>query len=109
MSPNVGQDDGSDSDLGELVLIDDVFKARAKDKVQRPSIAFPKSERGAGDFEFFTGQDLDRIIEHAARYYTNARLTVVSEASPLCFGLTLRVDLGWITERQSSGSRAGAH
>lgn len=83
MSSNNSHDDGSDSDLGDLVLLDDVFKARAKDKVQTPLIAFPKSERGAGDFEFFTGQDLDRIIEHAARHYMNTKLKVVGEAPRL--------------------------
>ncbi|KAL8631707.1 hypothetical protein Q9189_002614 [Teloschistes chrysophthalmus] len=82
MSSNNSHDDGSDSDLGDLVLLDDVFKARAKDKVQTPLIAFPKSERGAGDFEFFTGQDLDRIIEHAARHYMNTKLKVVAVLGP---------------------------
>ncbi|KAL8778824.1 MAG: hypothetical protein Q9194_001781 [Teloschistes cf. exilis] len=76
MSPNNSHDNGSNSDLGDLVLIDDVFKSRAKDNIQTPLIAFPKSERGAGDFEFFTGQDLDRIIEHAARHYMNTKLRV---------------------------------
>ncbi|KAL8694896.1 MAG: hypothetical protein Q9218_000560 [Villophora microphyllina] len=76
MSPPNGHDDDPDSELGDLVIIDDVFKARAKDKIQTPLIAFPKSERGASDFEFFTGQDLDRIIEHAARHYMRAGLRV---------------------------------
>ena len=70
-----------DDDLGEFVLIDDLFKARAKDEVQRPLIAFPKSERGATDFEFFTGSDLDRFVAHAARYYVQAGLQVVRSSA----------------------------
>ncbi|KAL8933717.1 MAG: hypothetical protein Q9216_006236 [Gyalolechia sp. 2 TL-2023] len=67
---------GLDDDLGEFVIIDDLFKQRAKDQVQKPLIAFPASERGIIDFEYFTGQDLDRFVEHAARYYLQAGLRV---------------------------------
>ncbi|KAL8707032.1 MAG: hypothetical protein Q9225_007868, partial [Loekoesia sp. 1 TL-2023] len=83
-----------DDDLGEFVLIDDLFKARAKDKSQTPLIAFPKSERGVSDFEFFTGSDLDRFVEHAARYYIQAELSVVSGSPTVYAGPT---NVEWLT------------
>lgn len=70
---------------GEFVLIDDLFKARADDKNPTPLLAFPRSKRGVSDFESFTGQDLDRFIEHAARHYLQAGLRVVSAV--LCSGV----------------------
>ncbi|KAL8958002.1 MAG: hypothetical protein Q9193_004858, partial [Seirophora villosa] len=85
--------DGQDEDLGEFVLIDDLFKARARDKIQTPLIAFPKSKRGISDFEFFTGQDLDRFIEHAARYYSQAGLRVHDNSRVALLGPT---NIQWI-------------
>ncbi|KAL8799308.1 MAG: hypothetical protein Q9182_005983 [Xanthomendoza sp. 2 TL-2023] len=60
--------------LGDFVLLDDIFRSRAKDKVQQPLLAFPQSERGVSDFVSFTGRDLDRFIENTARYYLNVGL-----------------------------------
>lgn len=79
---------GFDDDLGEFVIIDDLFKARAKDKIQKPLIAFPASERGVSDFEIFTGLDLDRFVEHAARYYLQAGLRVVSGSQTVCLKIS---------------------
>lgn len=84
--------DGLDDDLGEFVLIDDLFKARAKDQSQKPLIAFSKSERGVSDFEFFTGSDLDRFIEHAASYYMQAGLRVVSGGRTVCSGTNSNIN-----------------
>lgn len=72
---------GPEEDLGEITLIDDLFRLRAKDKVQKPLIAFPKSERSVSDFEYFTGRDLDRFVEHAARHYLGLGLKLVGLAA----------------------------
>ncbi|KAL8947135.1 MAG: hypothetical protein Q9222_006551 [Ikaeria aurantiellina] len=77
ISSTHGRCNGSQDDLEEIVLIDDIFKARAKDEDQKPLMAFPKSERGASDFEFFDGRDLDRFIEHAAQNYLSADIQAV--------------------------------
>ncbi|KAL8680911.1 MAG: hypothetical protein Q9186_002923 [Xanthomendoza sp. 1 TL-2023] len=82
-----------EEDLGDFVLVDDLFKARAKDKLQRPLLAFPKSERGVSDFETFTGRDLDRFIEHVARYYMHADLKVNHLARVALLGPT---NIEWI-------------
>ena len=72
---------GPEEDLGELTLIDDILKARVKDKDQKPLIAFPKSERSASDFEYFTARDLDRFVEHTARHYLGLQLKLVGLAA----------------------------
>lgn len=82
--PNGVKGDGSEGDLGEFIVIDDLFKARANDKFQKPLIAFPRSERGTSDFELFTGRDLDRFVEHAARYYIQSGVKVVSDTPASC-------------------------
>lgn len=76
--PNGVQGDESGETLGDFIIIDDLFKARANDRIQKPLLAFPRSERGVSDFELFSGQDLDRFVEHAAKYYLQAGLRTVS-------------------------------
>lgn len=81
---------GPEEDLGEFILIDDLFRARAKYKVQKPLIAFPKSEQSVSDFEYFTARDLDRFVEHAARHYLGLGLKLVGLATlvPSAFART---------------------
>ncbi|KAL8965587.1 MAG: hypothetical protein Q9197_006448, partial [Variospora fuerteventurae] len=91
--PNRCRSDSQDDDLGEFVLIDDLFKARAHDEIQIPLVAFPQSKRGINDFELFTGQDLDRFVEHAARYYIQAGLRFHDTSRVALLGPT---DIQWI-------------
>ncbi|KAL8774731.1 MAG: hypothetical protein Q9209_000670 [Squamulea sp. 1 TL-2023] len=74
--------------LGEFVLLDDLFRARARDMVQKPLVAFPKSEQGVSDFEYFTGHDLDRFVEHAAKHYIKLGLQVNELARVAVLGPT---------------------
>ncbi len=75
-SVHVGEG-SSDESLGDFYLLDDVFRLRAADKVQIPLVAFPKSDRAVPEFEYLTAQDLDRFIDLAAKYYTEAKLKAV--------------------------------
>ncbi len=77
------EEDSSDESLGDFYLLDDVFKLQAADKVQIPLVAFPKSERAVTDFEYHTGQDLDRYVDLAAKYYTEANVKAVSSQKVL--------------------------
>ncbi|KAL8649833.1 MAG: hypothetical protein Q9226_005412 [Calogaya cf. arnoldii] len=84
---------GPEEDPGGLTLIDDIFKARVKDKDQKPLIAFPKSERSVSDFEYFTARDLDRFIEHAARYYLGQKFKLNEHSRVALLGPT---NIEWI-------------
>lgn len=46
---------------------DQVIRERAVDIDQSPLIAYPKSKFGITDYELFTGKDLDRLVDGAAK------------------------------------------
>ncbi|KAF2087179.1 putative NRPS-like enzyme [Saccharata proteae CBS 121410] len=52
---------------GKLDLIDDLPRVRAQDEVQEPILGYPRSEKGATDYEVFTGRELDQMVNAAAR------------------------------------------
>ncbi|KAL8663293.1 MAG: hypothetical protein Q9168_008120 [Polycauliona sp. 1 TL-2023] len=79
--------------LGDFTLLDDLFKIRAKDRIQKPLIAFPKSHRGISDFEYFTGRDLDRYVENAAGHYLGMELKLNEHARVAVLGPT---NIEWI-------------
>lgn len=58
----------------DIILSDDLIRLRAADKIQVPLLCFPKSERGTVDYEEFTGRDIDRFVDQAAKYYMRCRL-----------------------------------
>lgn len=65
-------------DLGDFVLLDDLFRLRATDPIQAPLLAFPKSEKGTQDFERLTGQVLNRFVDQAAKHYMKSEFHAVS-------------------------------
>lgn len=64
----------------DLIISDDLLRLRAADKIQVPLLCFPKSEQGTIDYEKFTGKDIDRFVDQAAKYYMRCGLHPVSEA-----------------------------
>ncbi len=72
----------SSAGSGEILILDDLIRQRAADSDQTPLLAFPKFERGITDYEKFTGQDLDRFIDQAAKYYVRCGLEPVSSVYP---------------------------
>ena len=62
----------------DWLIVDDLLKARAADKVQIPLLCFPRSERGITDYAKYTGRDLDRMIDHAVDHYIDLGLRPVS-------------------------------
>ncbi|KAJ5092472.1 hypothetical protein NUU61_007342 [Penicillium alfredii] len=51
--------------FGRLNVLDDLIRSRAADVVQEPILAYPKSPHHAGSYEYYTGQDLDGLIDKA--------------------------------------------
>lgn len=71
--------DGSTNELGNFEYLDDLFRLRAADEIQVPLLAFPTTDvAAAGHFEFFSGQDLNRFADQAARHYASSNIEVVS-------------------------------
>lgn len=68
-------------ELENFLIADDLLRARAADKIQTPLLCFPRTERGVIDYEGFTGSDIDRFVDHAAKYYLRHGLQPVGFAS----------------------------
>ena len=60
-----------------FLISDDLLQARAADKHQVQLFCFPRSERGIIDYEGYTGKDIDRFVDHAAKYYMHCGLQPV--------------------------------
>ena len=86
MAPTATTDDPSlrntPLELEDFVIADELLQARASDKIQTPLLCFPSSERGVIDYESFTGSDIDRFVDHAAKFYLMHGLQPVGFASP---------------------------
>lgn len=50
-----------------IYTYDEVIRSRALDEDQVPLVAYPKSKLGIADYEFFTGKQLDRLVDGAAK------------------------------------------
>ena len=85
MAPTATTDDAplgnTPLELENFVVADDLLQARASDKIQTPLLCFPRLERGVIDYEGFTGSDIDRFVDHAAKYYLTQGLQPVGFAS----------------------------
>ncbi|KAL6230386.1 hypothetical protein BDW75DRAFT_244866 [Aspergillus navahoensis] len=52
--------------FGRLNTLDDLIRLRAADAVQEPILAYPKQTQDAAvEYEYFTGEDLDSMIDQA--------------------------------------------
>lgn len=85
MAPTAATDDAplgnTPLEREDFIIVDDLLQARASDKIQTPLLCFPRSERGIIDYEGFTGSDIDRFVDHAAKYYLMRGLQPVGFAS----------------------------
>lgn len=51
--------------FGQLHVLDDIIRLRASDAVQDPILAYPRSDQDAASYTYYTGQDLDEMINQA--------------------------------------------
>lgn len=72
-----GQINGRPPEEENFLIMDDLIRARAADKNQIPLLCFPKSTGGITDYEEFGGRDIDRFVDHAAKYYMKCGLKPV--------------------------------
>lgn len=50
-----------------LYTFDDLIRQRAIDEDQSALVAYPKTKLGITDYELFTGRDLNRFVDGAAK------------------------------------------
>ncbi|KAJ8133029.1 hypothetical protein O1611_g593 [Lasiodiplodia mahajangana] len=80
-------------EFGKPWMIDDLIRVRAQDDVQVPVLGYPRYKDKAGDYELFTGRDLDRMIDETCRVLVKAGLEVNSRKT---IGLFAPSDLSFV-------------
>lgn len=53
--------------FGKCNTIDDVVRLRARDAEQTPILGVPRYKDDPADYEYFTGAELDRMVDEACR------------------------------------------
>lgn len=62
----------------DIIVLDNLLRLKAADKTQMPLLCFPNTERGIIDYEEFSGRDIDRFVDQAAKYFMKCDLQPVS-------------------------------
>lgn len=57
--------------------VDEFIRQLANDQEQVPLLAYPTIERSVSKCEYFTGRDLDRFVDAAAKYFIKSGLNPV--------------------------------
>ncbi|EPE06928.1 nrps-like enzyme [Ophiostoma piceae UAMH 11346] len=65
--------------FGKCYTIDDVVRLRAQDPEQTPILGIPRKKDDPADYEYFTGADLDRMIDESCRILVTKGLSVNSK------------------------------
>ena len=63
--------------FGELRVLDDIIRYRAADNPPAPILGYPKIPDNVNEYENLTGQQLDRFVDGAVKYYINSGLKPV--------------------------------
>ncbi|KZZ92898.1 hypothetical protein AAL_05930 [Moelleriella libera RCEF 2490] len=66
--------DHTQSDFGELKVLDDVVRHRAGDDPPAPILGYPRTHDRVDDYEQFIGRQVDNFIDAAVRYHMRAGL-----------------------------------
>lgn len=51
--------------FGQLHVLDDLIRLRAADSIQCPILAYPSSDSDAALYNYYTGEQLDEMIDQA--------------------------------------------
>ena len=63
--------------FGKCYTIDDVVRLPARDAEQTPILGIPRGKDDPADYEYFTGAQLDRMVDEACRVLVSKGLVVV--------------------------------
>ncbi len=58
--------------FGQLNVLDDLIRFRAADHVQHPILAYPSSEKDAASYTYYTGRDLDEMIDSVVAVFVES-------------------------------------
>lgn len=57
--------------FGQLHVLDDLIRLRVADFIQYPILAYPESEKDAASYTYYTGRDLDTMIDQTVTVLMN--------------------------------------
>lgn len=57
--------------FGQLHVLDDLIRLRATDVVQHPILAYPRTDQDTASFTYYTGQELDEMIDQVVAVLMN--------------------------------------
>jgi hypothetical protein len=64
--------------FGELRVLDDIIRHRAKDNPPANILGYPKIEDDVNVYESFTGKQIDTYVDRAVKYFLEQGLKPVS-------------------------------
>jgi len=67
--------------FGELKILDDIIRHRAADNPPAPIFGYPKSEDDPHVYEKYTGQQIDKFVDGAVKYYLKSGLKTVRQSN----------------------------
>lgn len=70
------------SSFGNIRVLDDLIRQRAADTNQLPILAYPRPSDDGPSYDYFSGRDLDRMIETSAHALVESGLKPVGAWSP---------------------------
>lgn len=65
---------------GDLKVLDDIIRHRAADNPPAPILGYPRVENNPNDYEKLTGQQLDKFVDGAVKYFLASGLKPVSQS-----------------------------
>ncbi|KAI1331296.1 acetyl-CoA synthetase-like protein [Xylariaceae sp. FL0255] len=71
--------------FGKPWMIDDLVRLRGSDEVQVPILGYPRYKDNAAEYETFTGQELDRMVDEMCRVLMRAGLEMNSHKTVALF------------------------
>ncbi|KAJ5960817.1 AMP-dependent synthetase/ligase [Penicillium vulpinum] len=83
-------------EFGSLQVLDDLIRLRAADVVQCPILAYPRFDSDAASYEYYTGKQLDSMINQAAIMLMGDGFKQTTQSSSIVALLTLS-DLNMVT------------
>ncbi|KJR86710.1 NRPS-like enzyme [Sporothrix schenckii 1099-18] len=79
--------------FGKCYTIDDVVRLRARDEEQTPILGMPRGKDDPADYEYFTGAELDRMVDEACRALVAKGLVVNSKKTVTLYAVS---DLSYV-------------
>lgn len=58
-----------------IYTVDELVRELGSDADQTPLIAFPKTELGVDDYEYFNGRDINRLVDGAVSHLLARNIT----------------------------------